>query len=335
VGKKANEWTKIDTMKKLADLISANDAGEMFEHIHTMVALIERDGALVSWNRAFESYKAKWPLAGNLQDCFSEKEKVKIQNMLNTDQRDWFEVEFGTNAEEKTIFCKCLLIPLADSRAFFIAEQLDTDTSLPEIIQRLNTQVKKIQAESKSAQKIAHDKQTEIEGILAQADELSHVDALTFLPNRRMIVRELQDEVLRAERYKTQFSVSVLDVDFFKNVNDTYGHLVGDEVLRHVGYQLRDHIRHPDIAGRYGGEEFLILLPNTKSTEAAEQAERLCKYVRETKVNVKGHIISVTISIGVAQFRPGVDTWDTLLNRADNAMYDAKRKGRDCWVVAE
>ena len=322
-------------MKKLADLISTNDAGEIFEYIHSMVALVERDGTLVSWNRAFESYKTKYPLAEKLQDCFSEKEKAKIYNRLNINQQDRFEVEFGTDLEEKTIFCDCVLISFADGRALFIADRFDTDSALQEIIQRLNRRMKMFQMESESAKKIAIKKHTEVEGIMAQANELSHVDALTFLPNRRMIVKELQDEVLRAERYNTLLSISVADVDFFKKVNDTYGHLVGDEVLRHVGYQLCDHIRHPDIAGRYGGEEFLILLPNTASAEAAEQAERLRKYVRETKVHVNNHILSVTISIGVAQFRHGVDTWDTLLNRADNAMYEAKRNGRDCWAVAE
>jgi diguanylate cyclase (GGDEF)-like protein len=322
-------------MKKLADLISANDAGEMLEHIHAMVALIERDGTLVSWNRAFESYKAKWPLAGNLQDCFVETEKAKIDSNLNIDQHDWFVVEFGFDVEEKIIFCECMFIPLANGRTLFIAERSDTDSALQEIVQRLNRRAKMFQMESESAKKIATNKQTEVDGVVAQANEISLVDALTFLPNRRRIIRELQDEVLRAERYGTKLSISMADVDLFKNVNDTYGHLSGDEVLRHIGYTLREHIRHPDIAGRYGGEEFLILLPNTASAEAGEQAERLCKYVRETKVNANNHLISVTISIGVAQFQRGVDTWDTLLNRADNAMYDAKKKGRDCWVVAE
>jgi len=322
-------------MKKLAELISASDAGEVLEHIQAMVALIERDGTLVSWNRAFESYKEKWPLAVSLQDCFAETEKAKIQSSLNICQQDWFVIEFGIDTEEKFIFCECKFIPLANGRAFFIAERSDTDSALQEIIQRLNRRAKMFQLESESAKKIAFKKQTEVEGVVAQANEISLVDALTFLPNRRRIIRELQDEVLRADRYGTKLSVSMADVDLFKKVNDTYGHLSGDEVLRHVGYTLREHIRHPDIAGRYGGEEFLILLPNTTSAEAAEQAERLCKYVRETKVHVNNHVLSVTISIGVAQFQHGVDTWDTVLNRADNAMYDAKRKGRDCWSVAE
>jgi diguanylate cyclase (GGDEF)-like protein len=150
-----------------------------------------------------------------------------------------------------------------------------------------------------------------------------------------MIVKTLQDEVARAERYSAPLSISVVDVDHFKRVNDTHGHMAGDEVLRHVAFQLRDHIRHPDVVGRYGGEEFLILLPNTASEEAAEQAARLCRYVRESQVNVDQHILNLTVSIGVAQYQPGVDTWDSLLNRADNAMYEAKNNGRDQWYVAK
>jgi len=325
----------METMKQLADLISVNDVGEILGHIHAMIVLVEPDGTLVSWNHAFETYKTNSPLARNLEDCFAQKEKEKIRNRLNLAQRDQFVVELGIDQDARTIFCNCMLIPLADGRILFIAERFDTDSSLQELIQRLNRRMKMFQVESESAKKIARNKQTEVEGIMVQANELSHVDVLTFLPNRRMIVKELQDEVLRAERYNTPLSISVVDGDFFKKVNDTYGHLMGDEVLRHIGYQLRDHIRHPDVAGRYGGEEFLILLPNTESTEAAEQARRLCKYVRETQVQVNGDTLSVTVSIGVAQFRPGVDTWDTLLNRADNAMYEAKNGGRDRWIVAD
>lgn len=307
----------------------------MLEHIHAMVALVDHEGVLISWNHAFASYKMKYPEAENLQNCFPPQEKGRIQERLRINRQDQFVVEIGLDEEEKAIFCDCTIIPFADGHSLFIAEHIHTNSSQQELVQHLNRKLKMFKVESESAKKIARNKQTEVEAIVAQADEISHVDALTFLPNRRMIVRDLQDEVLRAERYKTMLSISVVDVDFFKKVNDTYGHLVGDEVLRHIGYQLRDHIRHPDIAGRYGGEEFLILLPNTPSAKAAEQAARLCKYVRENNVKVKNHVLRVTISIGVAQYQHGVDTWDTLLNRADNAMYEAKHKGRDCCAVAD
>ena len=192
------------------------------------------------------------------------------------------------------------------------------------------------QEESESAKKIARKKQIEMEGVMIQAQEIAEIDALTFLFNRRMIVKKLQDEVIRAERYDSMLSASVVDVDHFKVVNDTYGHLVGDDVLRQVASQLQNNIRQPDIVGRYGGEEFLILLPNSDSRAAGEQAARLCKNVREAVVHINNseQTLSITISIGVAQFQHGVDTWDSLLNRADNAMYEAKNAGRDRWAAA-
>lgn len=322
-------------MKQLADLLTANEMGEILGHVHAMVALVERSGALVSWNSAFEAYKENTPSAENLQDCFPEKEKTKIDGILGANQQEHLVIEFGIDADEKTIFYDCVVTPLANEHLLFVAEHSDTDKSLQEIVKRLNRQVKMYQVESESAKKIARNKQTEVEAILAQANEIANVDALTFLPNRRMIVRELQNEVMRAERYAAPFSISVVDVDLFKRVNDTYGHLVGDEVLRHISYQLRDHIRHPDLVGRYGGEEFLILLPNTGAEDAGEQAARLCKRVREAQMPIDGQIMKVTISIGVAQYQPGADSWDTLLNRADSAMYEAKKKGRDCWSMLE
>jgi diguanylate cyclase (GGDEF)-like protein len=322
-------------MDNLSDLITANDVGEILGQVRTMVVLVRRDGTLISWNPAFGTYKKKSPLAENLQACFSEKERTKIDDALKANQRNHFVIELGTDDEKKAIFYNCSLIPLEDERLVFVAEHLDSDTSLQEIVQRLNRQVKMFQVESESAKKIARNKQTEVDAIVAQVDELSNMDVLTFLPNRRMIIKALKDEISRVERYIAPFSVSVVDVDNFKKVNDVYGHLVGDEVLKHVAYQLQDHIRTPDIVGRYGGEEFLILLPSTDAAEAAEQAARLCKFVRESQVSVSAHLLKVTISVGVAQYLPGIDTWDTLLNRADTAMYEAKKKGRDRWSVAK
>jgi len=322
-------------VEKLSDLITANDVGEILEHVNTMVVLLGHDGTLVSWNSAFDTYKKKSPLAGNLQECFPERERAKIDGALKANQRDYFVIELGTDEEKKTIFYSCSLIPLENERLVFVAEHLDSDTSLQEIVQRLNRQVKMFQVESESAKKIARNKQTEVDAIVAQADEISNMDVLTFLPNRRMIVKSLQNEVSRIQRYAAPFSISVVDVDNFKKINDVYGVLVGDEVLKHIAYKLQDHIRNPDIVGRYGGEEFLILLPSTEAAEAAEQAARLCKFVRESQVSASAHLLKVTISIGVAQYLPGVDTWDTLLNRADTAMHDAKSKGRDRWSVAK
>ncbi|MBI3153088.1 MAG: GGDEF domain-containing protein [Chloroflexi bacterium] len=322
-------------MKKLAEIITTEDVETIFETIHAMVALVESDGRLVSWNSAFECCKKIFPSAGNLHDLFAQKDRSILHAKLTNGMPGHWAVEFPLDGTGPAKYCDCVFIPIHNGSILFIAERMESDIALQEMVERLNRQVKLFQIESEFTKKIARNKQIEMEAVMVQASEVAHVDPLTFLINRRSIVKELQDEVLRAERYHSMLSISIVDVDNFKAVNDTHGHPIGDEVLRQVAYQLRESIRHPDIVGRYGGEEFLIILPNSDSKAAAEQATRLCRQIRETIVHVKEHEVNVTLSIGVAQFRAGMDTWDTLLSRADNAMYEAKVNGRDGWAAAK
>ena len=321
-------------MKKLEQLISPNNLVGLFDNIHAMIALVQSDGVLISWNHAFEEIKNSSASINKLENIFSEKDRSLVISKLAFASHDNWIAEVFLN-EATLVVCDCTLIPMANGNSLFIAETVDSDPAVQQTIERLNRQVKMFKVESESAKKIARNKQIEMESVMIQAREVAQIDALTFLFNRRMIVRELQDEVLRAERYNNTLSISIIDVDKFKLVNDTYGHPVGDEVLKQVACQLRDHIRHPDTVGRYGGEEFLILLPNSDAKAATEQAVRLGKEIREMVVTIKEHELKVTVSIGIAQFKAGVDTWDTLLNRADNAMYEAKNSGRDCWFVAD
>ena len=139
---------------------------------------------------------------------------------------------------------------------------------------------------------------------------------------------------MHSDRYGTPFSISMLDLDKFKLINDTYGHAIGDIVLRSVARYLRDNIREPDIVGRYGGEEFLVLLPSSRLQAAEEQAGRLCQLMRTTPILSDGQEYHVTISAGVAQYRTGQEDWQKLLSRADAAMYAAKAAGRDRWASA-
>ena len=322
-------------MEKLAQLMSIKDVGIILEHVHSMVVLVESDGTLVSWNPSFDSYKKIFSLANKLEDFFPQKDKKQVITNLTAKTKHSWIADILLNEDGQILSFGCLLIPLSNERILFIAEHIESNSARAEIVERLNRQVKLFRIESEFTKKIARNKQVELEAVMVQASEVSHIDALTFLANRRTIVKELQSEVIRAERYNSPLSISVVDIDHFKNVNDTYGHLAGDEALRQVAYQLRDHIRHPDMPGRYGGEEFLILLPNSDSNAAAEQATRLCKEVRETGIQVEDHTLNITISIGIAQFRNGEDTWETLLNRADNAMYEAKSNGRNRWAVAD
>jgi diguanylate cyclase (GGDEF)-like protein len=317
-------------MKKMEQLVSPNNIGDLFENIHAMIAVVESAGVLVSWNHAFGEYKK----TNKLEDIFSQNDMHIVSLKLAIGSQEHWTAEISHSEEDLPLFCDCDLFPMLNGNFLFLAEKIESALDAQKLIERLSRQVKMYRIESEAAKKIARNKQVEMESVMVQASEVAQVDALTFLLNRRMIVRELQDEVLRAQRYNSMLSISIIDVDKFKLVNDTYGHPVGDEVLKQVACQLREHTRRPDMVGRYGGEEFLILLPNSDSNAAIEQAIRLGKEIRETVVAIKEYRLSVTVSIGIAQFNVDVDTWDTLLNRADNAMYKAKSKGRDCWVVA-
>ncbi len=321
-------------MKEIVELIAENDIETMLGHISAKVVLLENDGSLISWNPSFETLRKISPSLNTLDMLFAQKDRRLLASKLAAKTQDRWFAELIINGDFYVTH-DCLLIPVPNERFLFIADSAKLDSEMQETIEQLRRQVKLFQIESEFTKKLARNKQVEMEGVMIQASEVAQVDALTFLLNRRMIVRELQDEVLRAKRYTSTFSISVVDIDHFKKINDVYGHMAGDEVLRQVAYQLRDHIRHPDIVGRYGGEEFLILLPNTRSSSAAEQAGRLSKQIRETLVDVHEHTVNVTISIGIAQFQPETDTWETLLKRADSALYEAKNGGRDRWVVAE
>ena len=200
---------------------------------------------------------------------------------------------------------------------------------------KLLKEFQKLEAEHQKTKRALEIREIEVKSILVQAHELANIDTLTFIPNRRKIIVELQEEVIRSERYGTPLSISILDIDHFKKVNDTYGHTTGDETLRSVAARLREHIRHPDTIGRYGGEEFLIVLPNSEAKAAVEQASRLCRDIRKTQIEANDHVLSVTVSIGIAQLRIGQENWEGFLNRADEALYQAKNNGRDRWVVAE
>lgn len=155
-------------------------------------------------------------------------------------------------------------------------------------------------------------------------------DGLTRLNNRREIERYLNLEYERAVRYNNLLSVMMLDIDHFKRVNDTYGHQAGDEVLRCVAETIRQTIRKTDIAGRYGGEEFLILATNTSFDGSKILAQRLNTAIKETPIMQKdGKTISVTVSIGVSYYSSDIKSPDSLVKSADEALYKAKETGRD------
>lgn len=161
-----------------------------------------------------------------------------------------------------------------------------------------------------------------------QLARLAHVDPLTGLSNRRKLSEQLKQESERARRHGSALSIAILDVDHFKRFNDTYGHELGDRVLTELARAMEDCLREYDLFGRWGGEEFLVLLPNTGLTEALAVAGRMQTSIRQRSMLHEGKAVSITASIGLAEYRVGENPSETL-RRADRALLKAKRTGRD------
>jgi len=163
----------------------------------------------------------------------------------------------------------------------------------------------------------------------AELEHLAHFDTLTGLLNRRAILAKLDEWLRHSKRYEVPLSIAMVDIDHFKQVNDLHGHLVGDRVLADTADALRKSVRLTDYVGRYGGEEFLLILPQTDATGALAVAERARSLVMgTTMVDSEGGTLSVTVSIGVAEWCGGDDE-DVLVSRADAALYRAKGAGRN------
>lgn len=167
------------------------------------------------------------------------------------------------------------------------------------------------------------------------------IDPLTGVNNRRFLEQRLGEEINRSQRSLESLSCFFLDLDYFKQVNDTYGHQVGDQVLMVVATVIREQVRNNDVLARYGGEEFIALLANTEESVAIYIAERIRKKIKEAVVDANGESISVTISIGSVTYCPTKGTHlksdkvgEELIKKADQALYMAKNSGRDKVVSA-
>jgi len=179
---------------------------------------------------------------------------------------------------------------------------------------------------------VALDKWTRLQQAMADNEKLEILatfDSLTGLYNRRAILGKLRDLINLAHRYKEDFSLSMLDIDYFKRVNDRYGHLTGDEVLEKIATLIRRNIRDTDIVGRYGGEEFIIILPKTNLSASWCVAERLRITIEETEMkDSAGNVFAITVSQGLAGWERDEDA-TSLISCADEALYKAKEKGRN------
>ena len=255
-------------------------------------------------------FKLMWPIACN---------DTKIMDIINAEPRK------RVTTHELGVF------PLINENkilGYVITKKIDNKLTLKEI---------------EYLEDLSNQAATTINRANAYAEILKHatLDALTGFYNRRQLEERTKQEIASSRRQKTPLCAIMTDIDFFKKVNDTYGHTVGDLVLKTVSKVMRSQLREYDIAGRYGGEEFVILLPFTKIEEAKMVAERLRKAIENkvidiSKINPESpeKEIHVTISLGVYQLKTE-DKETDLINNADKALYKAKETGRNKVVINE
>ncbi len=161
-------------------------------------------------------------------------------------------------------------------------------------------------------------------------------DLLTGTFSRQLFIERLHEEILRSARARTHLCVAILDIDHFKLVNDQYGHHAGDAALHAFGKLLREGLRRTDMVARWGGEEFVVMLPETSESDAAEKMEHLRRLLNNYSIDVGGGAsVKLTVSIGIAPMLPGADDVDRMIKAADQRLLSAKRGGRDRIVTTE
>lgn len=278
----------------------------VLDHITQGMVVVGQNYQTLAFNRRFEEM-FQLPV-GSVQVGTDFREILKVwasetgqdQQMLDLainelDEQNTFEFEFPQSIKGDIRWCLLTHNPLPDEKGFV---RTFTDITKRKVLE-------------------------------ASLTKLSREDSLTGLLNRRTLMDMLEEETRRFHRYQRPVSLLMIDIDNFKLVNDRWGHQKGDEILKTFATESLKTMRENDKIGRWGGEEFVLLLPETEQPEAEQVAERLCSLIASmTVMSPPDSAIRVTISIGVASANKG-DTVETLLARVDNALYDAKATGRN------
>ena len=201
-----------------------------------------------------------------------------------------------------------------------------------EILARVNTHLSLRRTQKMLEEEIELRKESEerLKVISLKYQKMATQDYLTGVSNRRYFMERAQEELSRANRYTHPLTFMMMDIDHFKNINDTYGHHAGDQVLKNVASICTDNLRVHDLFGRIGGEEFSAMLPETNLNDAIVVAERIRKSVEDAEWAIDGKKVSCTISIGMSQLNDDSETLDNLMKKADEALYLAKSSGRNC-----
>lgn len=241
------------------------------------------------------------------------------------------------NRETKIIEVR---VPRADGDRYYLTTVkpvLNADGTVATVIciSKEITERKRMEEELRRVNEQLSAQLAEIESLHENLREQAIRDPLTSLYNLRFLTESMKREIARAIREKHPLSVVLMDIDHFKDFNDTYGHKAGDEVLQALGSMLNSFTRAGDAACRYGGEEFMVIMPCASSEEAYKRAEQWRKSFASTRIPSKDELLSATLSAGVATFPEHGSTDDEIWHAADNALYKAKASGRNRVIIYE
>ncbi|MDV6251007.1 diguanylate cyclase [Vibrio sp. EA2] len=297
---------------------------QILDTMDSGLIVLDRQNKVCVWNSFMQSYSGVLS-----QDILGECLFDRFEDL----PRAWLETKLKTSADLETrsfsswenrpyLFKFTNFSPVSDSSAFMYQDIVITPLrSLSGEISHIAIQINDV---SETARNRIYLKETN-----QHLSEISRKDGLTGLYNRAYWEQALKEEFTQIKVSDGSCSLVIFDIDHFKQVNDSYGHPVGDEVIRRTSSLLRKTARSSDICGRFGGEEFTVLLPNTNQAQASYFAERLRKRVEEETLKVEEFLINFTISIGVCEYKPHFDNHTQWLKSADSALYRAKENGRN------
>lgn len=276
--------------------------------------------------RNFEIDLERYP---EIRSALDEARAVLVEDVMTSplyaDERQRW-VRDGTRVTARSVIALPFALEPTVAGVFFLRRSVNEPPLTPEDVEFADTVVKAavgaIQRAKLLETTIADNRRLEV---------LAHTDPLTAVLNRRALTERLGSELERAKRYESMVSLLLIDLDHFKRVNDSYGHLVGDDVLSDIGSILLHAVRSVDLVARYGGEEFVIVLPETGPVGATAFAERVRELIEcQPFANAGGEDLRLTASIGVSVYPSAdLDTAEDLLARADQALYRAKAEGRN------
>lgn len=321
-----------DYIRQINDLaISEEKYRVLLDESSDPIFMFDPDGQYLYVNRAF---------ADGVNRKLDEIIHKKIWDVFPRDEADkrfavvkWvFE-----NRETRIIEVR---VPRTDGDRYYITSVkpvLDAEGKVTSVIciSKEITDRKRMEEELRRANELLSAQLAEIESLHETLREQAIRDALTGLYNLRFLTESMKREIAQATRDMVPLSVVLMDIDHFKIFNDTYGHKAGDEVLQALGRILSSKTRAGDIACRYGGEEFMVIMPSAHPQEAFRRADQWRKIFASTHITNKGQVLSATLSAGVATFPDHGTTDDDIWRAADNALYKAKSAGRNCVVVYE